>query len=49
MSGGGRGNVGISPKIFLTFTFDPFATLVQNLKVMPSASPKLLKLNQGLE
>ena len=33
-------NVGFGPQNFLTFSFNPFATLV------PSASPKLLNLNQ---
>ena len=31
---------------FLTFSFNPFATLVQNFKFLPSASPNLLNLNQ---
>ena len=39
-------NVGIGPWKFLTFRFDPFATIVQNFKFVPSASPKLLNLNQ---
>ena len=39
-------NVGISPQNFLTFSFNPFATLVQNFKLVPSASPKLLNLDQ---
>ena len=39
-------NVGISPQNFLTFSFNPFATLVQNFKFVPSASLKLLNLNQ---
>ena len=39
-------NVGIGPYNFLTFSFNPFATLVQNFKFVPSASPKLLNLNQ---
>ena len=39
-------NVGFGPKNFLTFSFNPFATLVQNFKFVPSASPKLLNLNQ---
>ena len=34
------------PQSFLTFSFDPFVTLVQNFKFVPSASPKLLNLNQ---
>ena len=36
-------NVRISLKSFLTFSFNPFATLVQNFKAEPSAGPKLLK------
>ena len=39
-------NVGIGPQNFRTFSFNPFATLVQNFKFVPSASPKLLNLNQ---
>ena len=39
-------NIGILPQNFLTFSFDPFATLVQNFKAIPSDSPKLLTLNQ---
>ena len=39
-------NVGFGPQNFLTFSFNPFATLVQNFKSVPSASPKLLNLNQ---
>ena len=39
--------VGLSPQNILTFSFNAFATLVQNFKVIPSASPKLLNLNQG--
>ena len=31
---------------FLTFSFNPFVTLVKNLKFIPSASPKFLNLNQ---
>ena len=38
-------NVGISPQDFQTFIFNPFATLVCNFKVIPSASLKLLNLN----
>ena len=38
-------NVGISPN-FLNFSFNPFATLAQNVKFVPSASPKSLNLNQ---
>ena len=39
-------NVGFGPQNFLTFSFNPFATLVQNFKFVPSVSPKLLNLNQ---
>ena len=39
-------NVRISPQNFLTFSFNPFVTLLQNFKFAPSASPKLLNLNQ---
>ena len=39
-------NVGISPKNFLTFSFNPFARLVNNFKFVPSASSKLSNLNQ---
>ena len=39
-------NVRVSPQNFLTFSFIPFATLVKNFKALPSASPKLLNLNQ---
>ena len=39
-------NVRISDWNFLTFSFNPFETLVQNLKAIPSPSPKLLNLNQ---
>ena len=39
-------NVGFGPKNFLTFSFNPFATLVQNLNFVPTACPKLLNLNQ---
>ena len=38
--------VRISPQNFLTFSFNIFATLVQNFNFVPSASPKLLNLNQ---
>ena len=31
--------VGFGPQNFLTFSFNPFATLVQNCKFVPSASP----------
>ena len=40
-------NVGFGPQNFLAFSFNPFSTLVQNFKFAPSASPKLLNLNQG--
>ena len=39
-------NVGITPQNFLTFSFDPISTLVQNFKFIPSASRKLLNLKQ---
>ena len=39
-------NVVISFQNFLTFSFNPFATLVSNFKAISSASPKLLNLNQ---
>ena len=39
-------NVEFGPQKFLTFSFNPFATLVQNFKFVPSANPKLLNLNQ---
>ena len=39
-------NVEISPRNFLTFSSNSFATLMQNFKALPSASPKLLNLNQ---
>ena len=35
-------NVGVSPKNFLTFHFNHFATLVPNFKTIPTASPKLV-------
>ena len=37
--------VGFGPQNFRTFSFNPFTTLVQNFKFVPSASPKLLNLN----
>ena len=40
-------NVEISPQNFLTFSFNPFATMVQSFKTIPSASTKLLNLNPG--
>ena len=39
-------NVGFGPQNLLTFSFNLFATLVQNFKFVPSASPTLLNLNQ---
>ena len=39
-------NVGLSPQNFLSFSFNPFVTLMQNFKFIPSVSPKLLNLNQ---
>ena len=39
-------DVGFGPKIFLTFSFNHFSTLVQNFKLVPSANSKLLNLNQ---
>ena len=36
----------ISSKNFLTFSSNPFSKLVQNFKAIPSASSKLLSLNQ---
>ena len=39
-------NIGISRQSFVPFSFDTFATLVQNFNAIPSASPKLLNLNQ---
>ena len=38
-------NVGIRPKNFLTFSFNPFVTLLRKFKAIPSASPTLLNLN----
>ena len=56
VGGGGEGffleasiNIGISRQSFLSFSFDTFATLVQNFNVTASASPKLLNLNQEHE
>ena len=37
----------IWPQDFLTFSFNPFPTLVQNFKFVSSPSPKLLDLNQN--
>ena len=39
-------NVKISQQNFLTFSFNPFDTLVLNFKFLPSASPNLLNFNQ---
>ena len=39
-------NKRVSPKDFLPYRFDLFATLVSNVKAIPSASSKLLNLNQ---
>ena len=39
-------NVGFGHQNFLTFSFNPFATLVKNSKFVPSARPKLLNLSQ---
>ena len=40
-------NVEFGPQNFLAFSFNAFATLLQNFKFVPSANPKLLKLNQA--
>ena len=39
-------NVKIRHQKFVTYSFNPFSTLVQNFKAIPDASPKLLSLNQ---
>ena len=39
-------NVGFGPQNFLIFSFNPFATLVQNFKFVRCATPKLFNLNQ---
>ena len=39
-------NIGISPKNFLTFTYNTFVTLAQNLKAISNTSPKVLNFNQ---
>ena len=39
-------NAGISHQNFPTFSFNPFVTLVQHVKAIPSANSKLLNLNQ---
>ena len=43
--GGGRLRK-FDPQNFLTFSFNPFATLVQNFQFLPIASPNLFNLNQ---
>ena len=40
-------NVGINPQNAPAFSFNSFVTLMQNVKTIPSASPKLSNLNQG--
>ena len=39
-------NVGLSTQNFLTFSFNPFETLVENFRFVPSATPKSMNLNQ---
>ena len=39
-------NVGFGPQNFMTFSFNPFVTLVHSFKFVASASPKLLNFNQ---
>ena len=39
-------NVRFGFQIFLTFSFDPFAILVQNFKFVLSPTPQVLNLNQ---
>ena len=39
-------NIGISPQNILPFSFNSFATLVQNFKFVSNAIPKLLNLTQ---
>ena len=39
-------NLRVSPQNFLTFSVNPFSTLMENLKAIPSVSLKLLNLNQ---
>ena len=41
-------NVGISPQQFLTFSFNPLATLVWNFKAIPSDSPNFIELEPRL-
>ena len=43
----GMGEDQKDPQNFLTFTFKPFTTLLQDLKTIPSTCPKLLNLNQN--
>ena len=40
-------NVKTSPQNFLTFSFNPFGTLMQNFKFVFSVSHKLVNLNQS--
>ena len=35
-------NVGNDPQNFLTFIFNPFATMLENVKTVPSITSKLL-------
>ena len=39
-------NVGSISLNFVTFIFNPFATMVQNFEAVPTARPRLLDLNQ---
>ena len=39
-------NIGFGSQNFLTFSCNRFATLVENVKFVPSTSPKLLNFNQ---
>ena len=39
-------NIRLDPQNVLTFSFNPLATMLLNFKVIPSANPKLLNLNQ---
>ena len=49
MSVGGGGGISTNEnhQNFSNFSFNLFAILVSNFKFVPSASPKLLNLNQG--
>ena len=38
--------VGHIPQNYLTFSFNPFATLLQNFKAISSTTLKLMRLNQ---